>query len=79
MVDDVDDDGSGEIEFEEFLNIIKGNSSQGPQKTVSRMTDFFQKLTSGQIKEKGDKSFLNYVHTQKRDKLKDALYSDRGS
>lgn len=47
MVDDADDDGSGEIEFPEFLRIIKGNSCHGAAKTTSKMTEFFQQLTSG--------------------------------
>ncbi len=44
MVDAVDEDGSGMIEFDEFLTIIK--NSDGDQK-MSKINKFFKDMTSG--------------------------------
>jgi len=40
----VDEDGSGEIEFDEFLSIIKGGSGGDEAAAIK---DFFNKLTRG--------------------------------
>lgn len=53
MIDAVDDDGSGMIEFPEFLNIIK--NSDGNEKT-GKINKFFKDMTSGELKSK-DLSF----------------------
>jgi Ca2+-binding EF-hand superfamily protein len=42
MISSVDRDGSGEIEFEEFLEVLKGSS-------MSPMANFFKELTKGQL------------------------------
>lgn len=44
MVDKVDDDGSGEIEFKEFKKIVKGDGdSNGP------IMNFFRDLFNGKF------------------------------
>ena len=69
LVDLVDEDGSGMIEFNEFLDIIqnKGNDSK-----ASIITNFFQDLTSGKFKTEG-LSFLNWVLKEQRGHLMDAV------
>ena len=42
MVDKVDDDGSGMIEFAEFLLIIKGRDSD---EQTQKITQFFKELS----------------------------------
>ena len=44
MIDLVDEDGSGMIEFGEFLSIIK--NSDGSEKTA-KINKFFKDMTSG--------------------------------
>lgn len=46
MIDAVDEDGSGMIEFPEFLSIIK--NSDGSEKTA-KINKFFKDMTSGQL------------------------------
>ena len=46
MVDAVDEDGSGQIEFTEFLSIIK--NSDGNEK-MGKINKFFKDMTSGQL------------------------------
>lgn len=46
MIDSVDDDGSGMIEFPEFLGIIK--NSDGNEKTA-KINKFFKDMTSGKL------------------------------
>ena len=41
MVELVDEDGSGEIEFDEFLSIIKGGSSKDEDNGSAAIKDFF--------------------------------------
>jgi hypothetical protein len=61
MVAAVDDDNTGAIEFSEFLKIIKGTGGSNAGNT-RKMTEFFKKLTSGEL---GDRnvSFLTFVNT----------------
>ena len=42
MIEKVDDDGSGQIEFPEFLNIVKGNEND---ESTKKITAFFKDLT----------------------------------
>lgn len=44
MIDSVDEDHSGQIEFPEFLGIIK--NSDGSEKTA-KINKFFKDMTSG--------------------------------
>jgi Ca2+-binding EF-hand superfamily protein len=48
MIAHVDLDGSGEIEFPEFLAIIK-NTGCDPLSSAAKMTQFFKDLTSGKM------------------------------
>jgi Ca2+-binding EF-hand superfamily protein len=41
LVELVDEDGSGEIEFDEFLSIIKGGSSNDDDNGSAAIKDFF--------------------------------------
>lgn len=56
MIDSVDDDNTGEIEFEEFLVImkaIKNGESQGV-KGQSSLYQFFQDMVEGNFSKRGD-------------------------
>ena len=57
MVLAVDEDGSGNIEFPEFLDIVKNKNGNEKTKVI---TEFFQALTNGSFSEK-DIAFPNYV------------------
>ena len=43
MIDEVDEDGSGQIEFKEFLEIIRGDSQN------TGMNKIFKKLMNGNL------------------------------
>lgn len=58
MVDLVDEDGSGKIEFGEFLSIIKNSDSN--EKTA-KINKFFKDLTNGNLANGGDLSFYLLV------------------
>ena len=57
MVEAVDEDGSGEIEFPEFLDIVKGKGGSEKTKVI---TEFFQALTNGEFDTK-EIAFPNYI------------------
>ncbi|CDW72928.1 ef hand family protein [Stylonychia lemnae] len=71
MVDAVDEDGSGQIEFPEFLSIIK--NSDGNEK-MGKINKFFKDMTSGQLAG-NDLSFNLLVQKLRRDYLMDAIMS----
>lgn len=71
MIDLVDDDGSGMIEFNEFLGIIK--NSDGSEKTA-KINKFFKDMTSEQFS-KNDLSFNLLVQKLRREYLMDAIMS----
>jgi len=75
MVMAVDDDGSGCIEFPEFLDILKNS---GDNEATKEMTTFFKKLTTGEIGSK-DISFSLFVQRSKRKHLMDAIVGTKGS
>ena len=75
MVEAVDEDGSGEIEFPEFLDIVKGKGGSEKTKVI---TEFFQALTNGQFDTK-EIAFPNYILEQRRHHLKNALMAEKGS
>ena len=57
IIDEVDDDGTGEIEFKEFLDIIKGkeknsNSSGSNKVNKNKIIEFFKDMIKGEIGEK---------------------------
>ena len=62
MIDDVDDDGTGAIEFPEFLSIINGGSSDSRMEGVNV---FFKDLSNGEIGSK-DLSFNVNVQNIRR-------------
>ena len=45
MVDEVDDDGSGQIEFPEFLSIMKGSVEN--EKEGENVNQFFKDVVNG--------------------------------
>lgn len=55
IVEEVDDDGTGKIEFDEFLAIIKnGNSStKGGSERMVKIYNFFKSLTTGKFNTDG--------------------------
>jgi Ca2+-binding EF-hand superfamily protein len=57
MVDRVDDDGSGQIEFPEFLMIIKG---KGDDEQCAAISNFFKGLSKGEFSKKAI-MFQTYV------------------
>lgn len=71
MVALVDEDGSGMIEFNEFLDIINSDSNVKTQ----AITKFFKDLTSGKYGNQ-DISFALFVQQMRRKHLLDAIKSD---
>lgn len=69
----VDEDGSGMIEFEEFLDIVLNKS--GNEKTGA-ITNFFKNLTNGKYNT-GGLSFPNWVMKEQRSHLKNAIILDK--
>ena len=62
LVNLVDEDGSGDIEFGEFLGIILNKTNN---KNAQVITNFFKNLTSGKYKTKG-LTFSNWVLKKRR-------------
>ena len=75
MVLAVDEDGSGNIEFPEFLDIVKNKNGNEKTKVI---TEFFQALTNGQYSTK-DIAFPNYVLELRRKHLKDAIMKEKNT
>ena len=82
IVKTVDEDGSGEIEFGEFLGIIKGGNSKGgggggggEGGGSSAIYSFFKRLTSGYYKssEAPNIPFSLFITSFRRRKILDAL------
>ena len=73
MIDSVDDDGSGMIEFGEFLGIIK--NSDGNEKT-QKINKFFQDMTSGKLTGE-DMSFNLLVQKMRREYMMAAIFKDK--
>jgi hypothetical protein len=71
LIELVDDDGSGCIEFNEFLAIIKSNDAGEQTKAIKK---FFGNLAKGTF---GDMNvaFSNYVLEQRRKSLINAIKS----
>lgn len=72
MIELVDEDGSGMIEFNEFLSIIKDS---GENEKTKLIRDFFKDLAQGKLGTK-DVSFPLFVCKNRRRHLMDAIYSD---
>lgn len=79
IVDEVDDDDTGKIEFNEFLEIIKnGNSNtKGTSEKQVKIYQFFKNLTAGKFKQNG-KEFLFklFISGYRRTKILDAMMGD---
>lgn len=71
MIDMVDQDGSGMIEFNEFLAIIKND--RDPQ--IAKINKFFKDMASGHLAQQ-DLSFNLLVQSLRRDYMMDAIISD---
>lgn len=78
-MNDVDADGTGKIEFDEFLEIIKnGNSTTkgGSEKKV-KIYQFFKNLTSGKFKQNGKEVlFKLFISGYRRARILDAMMGD---
>jgi Ca2+-binding EF-hand superfamily protein len=72
MIDHVDSDKSGQIEFEEFLSIIKGSNASDK---TAKINKFFKDMTTGKLASEGI-SFNMFVQKMRRDYLKDAIMGD---
>lgn len=70
MIDIVDEDGSGQIEFDEFLSIIKNDSDE----STSKINNFFKELASGHLGG-GDLSFNMIVQNMRRKYMLNAITS----
>lgn len=70
MVDEVDEDGSGMIEFDEFLLIIK--NSNGSNDKTAKINKFFKDMSNNVLGSK-DLSFNIIVQNIRRQYMMDAL------
>ena len=64
MIDEVDEDGSGMIEFDEFLLIIKNSNTKGNSKTA-KINKFFKDVSNNVLGSK-DLSFNIIVQNIRR-------------
>ena len=73
----VDEDGSKMIEFNEFLDIIKGGSrsNKGQLAGTSAIFDFFKKLTTGKLQNPQEQElpFSLFISSKRRQKLLDSM------
>ncbi|KRX08978.1 hypothetical protein PPERSA_08181 [Pseudocohnilembus persalinus] len=87
LIDSVDDDKSGQIEFNEFLQIMsgrlgkKGDKSENEKKLIF---EFFKKMSTGQLSDDMDKNipFRLNVSTYRRRKILEAIMqkdTDKGN
>jgi hypothetical protein len=70
MISLVDEDGSGKIEFGEFLSIIKNQANP----TTAKINRFFKDMASGSLAG-SDLSFNMLVQKIRRDYMLDAIMS----
>jgi centrin-1 len=59
LIDSVDDDGSGRIEFDEFLRIIH-NKSKKKSKNNEKITTFFKNLANDNISNESDLKHFSF-------------------
>lgn len=74
IVDEIDDNGNQEIEFAEFLDIIKGNIAGAKSNQV--IIDFFKNMIDGKLTEVAKSKNLSFgtiINTIRRKKLKSKL------
>ncbi|CAD8086355.1 unnamed protein product [Paramecium sonneborni] len=80
IMNEVDEDGTNEIEFKEFLTIMrgvqKGNNDQGEKNPIY---DFFKKMSNGQLEKGMDKHipFKLNVSLFRRKQILNAITSDQ--
>lgn len=74
----MDEDGSGEIEFDEFLLIIKNSNTKDKS---SKINKFFKDMTNNTLgfKGSGDLSFTMVVQGIRRGYMMDAITGDKNS
>lgn len=78
LIMSVDDDGSGRIEFDEFLRIIH-NKSKKKAKGNEKITNFFKKLANDKVSKESDLkhfSFKTIMGILRRENLLKAFLSD---
>ena len=75
LVDAVDEDKSGMIEFDEFLNIIENSEKSAATRDI---TVFFKKLTAGGF-DMEDISFSLFVQKGRRKHMMDSIVAAKGS
>jgi Ca2+-binding EF-hand superfamily protein len=78
LIQSVDDDGSGEIEFQEFLRIIT-NTSKKKSKGNENITNFFKKLSKNTISKEQNLthfSFKTIMGILRRENLLKTFLSD---
>jgi len=71
MIDLVDEDGSGKIEFDEFLTIIQDS---GENEQTKLIRNFFKDLSQGHLGTE-NMSFPLFICNMRRKHLIDAIYS----
>jgi len=71
----VDEDGSGALEFDEFLNIIENSEKSEATRDI---TVFFKKLTKGEF-DMEDISFSLFVQRERRKHMMDSIVAAKGS
>lgn len=74
LVSLVDEDKSGEIDFEEFLAILMNKAGDVKTRVI---TDFFKNLTNGKYDTRG-LAFANWVLKEQRSHLKNAIKEKEG-
>ena len=78
----VDEDGSEMIEFDEFLQIIKGGSAanKGPgcDSGTGAIYNFFKNLTTGKLQHNDEQElpFSLFISSKRRRKLLDSMMSE---
>jgi hypothetical protein len=75
LVDAVDEDKSGCIEFDEFIGIIKNS---GKNKSTQDITEFFEKLTTGGF-DMQDISFSLFVQRERRKHMMNSITAHKTS
>lgn len=84
IVQSVDDDGSEQIEFTEFLKIIKGGSKSAKERSVPKQErednngaihQFFKDLTSGKMQVKGNENvpFSLFITSHRRKQILNSM------
>ena len=78
MINEVDEDGSGEIEFDEFLLIIKNSNTKNKS---SKINKFFKDMTNNTLGFKGSDSlsFTMVVQGIRRGYMMDAITGEKNT